>query len=79
MTHEEQLMDALMEQTYRVAQYGRRLSHGHLVSSPSVVELIATYRRLADLQERVLLDNGMDTSIDILQLPSRPTRQEGKA
>lgn len=68
MTDETKLMEALMEQTYRVAQYGRRLSHGHLVASPSVVELIATYRRLADLQERVLLDNGLSTQI--VTLPS---------
>jgi hypothetical protein len=79
MTREEKYMERLMEQTYRVAQYGRRLSHGQLVESPHVMSLVAHYRELADLLELVLLDNGMDTSVDRLQLPTAAeAAREGK-
>ena len=60
---EARYMEPLMEQTYRVACYGRKLSHGHMVNSPHVVGLIACYRDLADLLERVLDDNGMSKEL----------------
>ena len=78
MTREEKYMDKLMEQTYRVAQYGRRISHGQMVDSPHIVGLIATYRELADLLERVLEENGLPTHVDTLELPVRSTPAAAK-
>jgi hypothetical protein len=79
MTREEKYMNPLMEQTYRCAQYGRRVTHGNLVESPHILSIIAHYRELGDILELVLKDNGLSTHIDTLQLPTAAeAAREGK-
>ena len=69
MTREKKYMMKLMEQTYRVSQHSRRLSHGHMVESAHILSIIAHYRELGDILEVVLKENGISTHIDDLQLP----------
>ncbi len=62
----ERYMESLMDQTYRVATYGKRLTHGQMCESMHVVGLISCYRDLADLLERVLEEHGLDRTTPTL-------------